>query len=259
MVSDKIYRILRSIPPVHRFYRRFVRRLPHRIRRVRHFGRELYVDPSELHGFYLYYEQEYDDPIFHFLKLQLASYHRAIDLGANIGIYTTFLALHCDHVDAFEPEEQVIPRLQKNLALNNLQNVTIHKKCVSHVTGKVRFVSPSQDNQGVGHIGTEGISVESITLDDFLTDSDQQPLFIKMDIEGAEWLAIQGALRTVSSWRSALSILIELHPDEIAKLGGTLPQMQQLLEEKGLKVYSLDSGELHPVRESSRFWWVTNR
>jgi FkbM family methyltransferase len=233
-----------------------VRRLPHRTRRVGHFGQHLLVDPSELHGFYLYYEREYDDPIFRFLSERLPAYPRALDLGANIGIYTTFLALHCRRVDAFEPEKQVLPRLRQNLSLNGIGNVTVHEICVSDVTGEVRFVPPSPQNQGVGQIGEGGVLVPSVTLDDFLAGSEQQPLFIKMDIEGGEWLAAKGAQQAFRSWNYPLAILIELHPGEIEKVGGTLPELRQLLEGAGLTVRSLDSGELCPVSDSSRFWWV---
>ena len=259
MVTDKLYRLLRFWPPAQRFFRRLVRRLPHRTRRVKHFGRDLLVDPSELHGFYLYYEQEYDDHIFRFLLERLPSFQWSIDLGANIGIYTTFLAFHCSKVDAFEPEEKVLPRLQQNLRINGICNVTVHESCVSDVIGEVRFVPPSPQNQGVGQIGEVGVPVSSITLDEFLAKSMQLPLFVKMDIEGGEWLAVKGALQIFRSWKSPLSILIELHPAEIKKLGGTLPELQQLLEEQaGLTVQSLDAGELYPVNDSSRFWWVTN-
>jgi FkbM family methyltransferase len=258
VLTDRLYRLSRVWPTAHCLFRRAVHRLPHRTRRVRHFGRELLVDPSELHGFYLYYEQEYDDPIFHFLLERLPSFRWAIDLGANIGIYTTFLALHCEQVDAFEPEKQVLPRLQENLSLNGIRNVTIHEKCVSDVSGEVLFVPPSRQNQGVGRVGEGGVPVDSITLDVFLAEPEQRPLFIKMDIEGGEWLAVRGAQQAFRSWEPPLSILIELHPDEISKLGGTLPDLQRLLEGSGLTVQSLDSGELRPVSQSSRFWWVTN-
>jgi len=235
-----------------------VHRLPHRTRWVRHFGRDLLVDPSELHGFYLYYEREYDDPIFRFLLERLPSFRWAIDLGANVGIYTTFLALHCERVDAFEPEKQVIPRLRENLRLNGVRNVTVHEKCVSDVLGEAPFVPPTRQNQGVGRVGEGGAPVDSITLDAFLAESERRPLFIKMDIEGGEWLAVRGARQAFRSWGLPLSILIELHPDEISKVGGTMPDLRRLLEEAGLSVQSLDSGELRPVNHSSRFWWVTN-
>jgi FkbM family methyltransferase len=216
------------------------------------------VDPSELSGFYLYYEREYDDAVFRFLGTRLCSFAWAIDLGANIGVYTTFIARLCQMVDAFEPDQNMIAELKRNLHLNEINNVRIHPECVSDVSGVVRFeVSPATNN-GIGKIGDFGIAVPSIGFGEFLASSKQKPLFIKMDIEGAEWLAIKGCCEVLQRWQYPLSILMELHPDGIGRYGGSVQRMLNLLKQNGLTVWSLESGKLCPVSETSRFWWVTN-
>jgi FkbM family methyltransferase len=225
---------------------------------VRHFGQRLLVDPSELSGFYLYYEQEYDDGVFRFLSNRLHSFAWAIDLGANIGVYTTFIARHCERVDAFEPDTHLLAKLERNLELNDIDNVTIRATCISDVTGTVHFEAPPSQNLGVGKIAKRGQSVPALNLGDLLAVSERQSLFIKMDIEGAEWLAIKGAKDGLRSWNRPLAILMEIHPDDIKQYGGTVGGLRNLLEQIGLTVWSLESGELNPVSESSRFWWVTN-
>ncbi len=74
MLTDSIYRSLNSMPELQRQFKRVVLKLPHRQRLVHHFGQQLWVDPSEMHGFYLYYEREYDDYIFNFLSAQATKY-----------------------------------------------------------------------------------------------------------------------------------------------------------------------------------------
>ena len=113
MITDRFEyrRTLRPWAALQRLSTRVVRRLPHRQRLVRHFGQRLLVDPSELTGFYLYYEQEYDDGIFRFLARRLPTFAWAIDLGANIGVYTTFIAQYCNRVDAFEPDKHLVSKL----------------------------------------------------------------------------------------------------------------------------------------------------
>src|SRR5437868_5301020 len=125
MISDALYRSLRSLPEIQKQFRRIARRLPHRKRQVRHLGQRLQVDPSELHGYYLYYEREYDDYIFEFLSSRIDRYSQAIDVGANIGIYSVFFGARLKSVEAFEPEQLLLPRLQANLDLNGLANVNI--------------------------------------------------------------------------------------------------------------------------------------
>lgn len=258
MITDRLYRTLRPWAALRRLSTRIVRRLPHRRRLVRHFGQRLLVDPSELTGFYLYYEQEYDDGIFRFLSKRLPSFAWAIDLGANMGVYTTFIARYCNSVDAFEPDKHLVSKLEYNLHLNGIGNVTIHAKCISDVTGTVRFETSTARNLGVGKIVERGILLPSVSLGEFLVKSERRSLFIKMDIEGAEWLAIKGAQDVLRSWNCRLSILMELHPDEIRRYGGTVEELRSLLEQVGLVVWSLDSDKLLPVSNLSRFWWATN-
>jgi hypothetical protein len=99
--------------------------------------------------FYLYYEREYDDYIFSFLGDRLAGFGRAVDIGANIGVYSSFLAARMDKVDAFEPEIRVLPKVRANLQLNGLTHLSIHATCVAHVSGKVNFEPPDKANEGI--------------------------------------------------------------------------------------------------------------
>lgn len=258
MVTDRIYRLLQSLPSAQRQFRRLVKRLPHRRRLVRHHGCEYEIDPSELHGFYLYYEREYDDPVFAYLRTRLGEFRWGLDIGANIGIYTAFLARHLPRVDAFEPEPSVLPLLEANLARNQVANVIVHKCCVGDVNGSVSFHRPSEENRGVGGITAgAGHAVACVTLDQFLETVPQDPLFIKMDIEGGEWLAVRGGARVLAGWPAPIAILIEIHPHEITQLGGAVPALRNLLTDAGLTVRALAAGMLSEQKlDEARFWWA---
>jgi len=262
MVTDSIYRALSRVGNVQSQFKRVLVRLPRRRRQVTRFGQRLWVDPSELHGFYLYYEREYDDYIFNFLENRLRDFDLALDIGANIGVYTSFLAARMGKVDAFEPEIDVVPKLRANLQLNGLSNVRIHEACIAHISGKVHFQAPDKKNQGVGRI-TEGIGLEygSVTLNDFFGGSIRESCFIKMDIEGGEWLALQGADRALSHPKVPVSLLIEVHPEQIMSLGGSVQRLKSLLESMGFDVCALTPEGLQtlPAGLNSRFWWASSR
>lgn len=261
MFSDRLYRFLKPSPSLGRIYCRAVRHLPHRQRRVKHFGQQLQIDPSELHGFYLYYEREYDDWIFEFLEKRLGEYTRALDIGANIGIYSVFLASKIDCVHAFEPDHVVLAGLRANLALNGSRNVAVHEACVADRSGSVRFVSSSRSNRGLGRISSEasgGIDVAAMSLDDFCGGPIEEPTLIKIDIEGGEWLALQGCTQSVGRRTAKVDILIELHPDAIRSFGGSLLGLKEQLNRLGLAVSAITPKGLHQPDgdEKSRFWWA---
>ena len=262
MVTDTIFRALKRSPNLQRQFKRALVRLPSRRRQVVHLGQRLWVDPTELHGFYLYYEREYDDYIFSFLEERLASFTRALDIGANIGVYTSFFAARMSRVDAFEPELRVIPKLRSNLRLNQLENVRIHCACISNLSGKVHFQPPNKQNEGIGRIAEGNAAVEypSLSLNDFFGDSIRESCLIKMDIEGGEWLALQGARRVLSHPRIPVSLLLEVHPTEIADLGGSVPELKSLLKAMGFFVYALTPAGLQTIScgLDARFWWASS-
>jgi FkbM family methyltransferase len=220
------------------------------------------VDPSDLTGFYLYYEREYDDYIFEFLAPRLCQFARSLDIGANIGIYTLFLAARVPHLDAFEPEPIVRQRLKDNLALNGQTNVAIHEVCVGEASGRITFMPPTKGNWGMGHISVDnrrgGVERTCICLDDFFQEPLSESCLIKMDIEGAEWFALQGARRVLSHPEVPLAILVEVHPERIAAMGGSLEELRAILEGMGLRVRGLARQGLERVNAEHRFWWAAS-
>jgi FkbM family methyltransferase len=260
MITDRIYRLSRLCPILNPLFRKLVFKLPHRQRVIKHFGQRLLVDPTEMHGFYLYYEQEYDDYIFDFIAARRSQFNRALDVGANIGIYTVFLATQFQHVDAFEPDPSNLQRLKENLRLNRSSNVTVHPVCVGDRVGTVPFRRPTAHNHGIGSIAVTGgdYRVISTTLDEFFDRQPVEPTLIKMDIEGAEWLACQGMRRVLAEHAKKLVLLLETHPEVLPDYGGTAAQLKHAFECHGMQVEALMPHGLEPIDkpESQRFWWI---
>lgn len=265
MITDTIYRALRNIPGLQHQFRRFVNHLPHRRRTITHFGQRLIIDPSELHGFYLYYEREYDDYIFRFIQENADLYTRAIDVGANIGIYTVFLASHIAHVDAFEPDGDVLARLRSNLELNRLCNVAMHQVCVGRDCGTVPFLRADSGNQGRGRIfrGEDAMveSVSSVSLDRFFGGPVHDRTLIKVDVEGAEWLVFQGCDNSIGRRTARVDMLVENHPGDIEALGGSSAGLHQLLLKLGFIVRAITPKGLSPLARdySDRYWWASDQ
>lgn len=260
MITDRIYRLSHAFPILNPFFRRLVFKLPHRRRVVEHFGQRLLVDPTEMHGFYLYYEHAYDDYIFEFIKARTSRFSRALDVGANIGIYTVFLAAHFRRVDAFEPDPSNLERLKENLDLNQSANVTVHAVCVGDRIGSVGFTRPVAHNQGIGSIALDrgDYQVPSTTLDEFFAGHPILPTLIKMDIEGAEWLACQGMRRLLTEYAKNVAILLETHPERLPDYGGSVAQLKDFFESHGMQVEALTPQGLQPVAkpDAERFWWI---
>lgn len=137
-----------------------------------------------------------------------------IDAGAFVG--DTALLFYQEakgdcHIHAFEILQENLALLRHNLDANGItNNVRVCSHALSSQSGNsVHIKAPSV--QGATSIfgSSDGIQVKTITLDDYVekTHIDRVDL-IKMDIEGAERLALAGALDTLRNHRPRLAICI---------------------------------------------------
>ena len=143
------------------------------------------------------------------------------DIGANIGYISLLFAKQTGksgQVFAFEPLPENCSRLEKNIALNNLENsITLIQAAVIDKSGSTTFMVHKSGAMGKA-VGSKGrdeeylmqIIVPAVSLDDFVfTQNNPPPKLIKMDIEGGEVLAIKGMQRTLKEVKPV--ILVEIH------------------------------------------------
>lgn len=150
---------------------------------------------------------DYEPELRLFLK-QLKRGDIVVDLGANIGAYAIRSASSVapeGKVHAFEPLERTRKRLEKAVRLNGTVNVSIHAEAVGNQSGYATL--------GVKHRGSsaslaaqaessESHTVRVTTLDEFAEAHGISRIdWIKMDIEGAEPMALEGMRRTIAACR----------------------------------------------------------
>jgi FkbM family methyltransferase len=134
------------------------------------------------------------DRLYEEFGFPLGSDWSVIDIGAAIGEF----AIHAAHdpsnsVTAFEPFPESFELLQKNIALNNLTNVTATPRAVSSVTGELLLETTGgeplmMDTASTAKPDRDQIPVESISLNDVIASrgGDRVDL-LKLDCEGAEY------------------------------------------------------------------------
>ena len=148
----------------------------------------------------------------------------ALDCGANVGVHTIEWAKHMyqwGKVYAFEAQEKIYYALAGNIVLNNCLNVTARHVAISNTNGKLDITVPdytkpasfgslellqTSKSEFIGQdLPTQGqkTQVEQITLDSLALPRVD---FIKIDIEGMEIMALNGALETIRQHRPMLLI-----------------------------------------------------
>jgi len=121
---------------------------------------------------------------------------------------------------AFEVDSAILPQLESGIS-DLSSRAILHKAAVGATKGTVHFAG---DGIGGGRItGTEGLQVPSVRLDDALAG--EHITFIKMDIEGAELQALQGAERVIRRDRPVLAVCGYHTPDHLWQIPTLLRQL----------------------------------
>jgi FkbM family methyltransferase len=158
------------------------------------------------------------------------------DIGANAGFYTlAFSRLVGDkgHVWAFEPYAENAFNILRHIKLNHIRNVTLLQAAVVKKTGVTGFRVAVNNSMGI--VTKEGMyRVPAVSIDDLLADHTVPiPQVIKIDVEGAESLVLDGA-RTLLG-KQCTQLFIALHGDQQKKI------CREILESLGYRIYLLDS------------------
>jgi FkbM family methyltransferase len=172
---------------------------------------------------------------------------QVVDVGANIGYFTLLFARlvgPTGHVYAFEPEPRNFDLLQRNIARNGYGNITAVPKAVSRAAGTQRLYK-NPDNLGDHRLafaaaGRDWVDVPVITLDDFFPSAARVD-YIKMDIQGAEYGALDGA-RGLIARSGSLCLITELWPGGMRAFGDDPEQYLGMLTEMGFRLSLIGSG-----------------
>lgn len=160
-----------------------------------------------------------------------------LDCGANIGIatvYFTWLYPHCT-VHAFEPDPYAFALLEKNVAQNNISNVTIHNTAVGAEDGMVTFFADAEQSgslrMGVGKTRAHGVKtlVPMKTLSPYIT----KDVYIKIDTEGSEMDIVQELTKT-GMISNIKEMVIEYH-HKINNAPSSFSSMLATLERAGFE------------------------
>jgi FkbM family methyltransferase len=151
----------------------------------------------------------------------LLNFENTIDVGANIGLWARWLSQQgAKNIDCFEPIAKNLECLRKNV--QDIQNLNIHEVALGTKKGSLTlYIEKSESNVGQHTINRnyfgesaliKGYTVPVESLDSYSLT----PTFIKIDVQGAEMMVLEGAADTIKKYRP--SICIECEDEELTTI-----------------------------------------
>ncbi len=156
----------------------------------------------------LYFLGTFETGTTEVLRRILLSDDIVFDIGANIGWYTTLFALACPEgqCHAFEPIPSIFRELAANCELNGLgRNTALNELAVGSKSATMPVYSfgdlPHSYSSVSAEVGRDPrpTHCRTTTLDDYIRGGQIEKVdLIKVDVEGAELMVLEGAERVFS-------------------------------------------------------------
>ncbi|HEV8463047.1 MAG TPA: FkbM family methyltransferase [Gaiellaceae bacterium] len=157
----------------------------------------------------------YESPVQKALAEHLGPGALFFDVGAHVGFFSVCAGRLGARVVAFEASSDNAVRVRRQAELNGLP-IEVVAKAVWRDDGGVRLVPGDSDSEWQV---VSGGDVPSVALDAFADG--EPPAVVKLDVEGAELEALDGAQKLLERARPVL--ICEAHAGDSAAIASRLP------------------------------------
>ena len=194
----------------------------------------------------------YEPPVARVFQRHVPRDGIVVDAGANWGYFSLIAAAACGpggSVIALEPDPRHAEALTRNLALNGFTQVRPMQAAAAGAAGTITLdgYGDGEANRGVSRIAApraapmpgRRFDVPAVTID-AITAASPRVDVVKIDVEGAEDLVLQGMQDGLATKRYR-AILLELHPPLLRERGIDPEACIRRLLEAGYRGRTIDA------------------
>lgn len=235
----------------------------------------------------IFYNQGYESAEFRLVNELIKSGRFFIDVGANTGIFSIYVAIANPSIKilSFEPHPSNFIRLQKNLEINQLVNIEAFQIALGEKEGSIEFTIPADMSlsttssaneifaRNFHKISHKIIHVKQLTLDRALSNYDiASSDVIKVDVEYYELHVLKGAIATLTEKKPLLLIeilqydrLVEQFPEMSEKINKNhASEIQEFLFGLGYFPYAIEKDGIRAIdsvlsKQNNRNFLFSNR
>lgn len=142
------------------------------------------------------------------------------DIGANIGHFSFYFKRKLKGLKCilFEPHPVLASCIRKTVEVSELEDIKVCQVALSNENSKLQFFEDTFNDGGHSLICSmiskrskkgKSFDVNAVTLDEYFNNLDVEKVdFMKVDVQGAEFMFLEGAAKTISKFRP--KIFVEL-------------------------------------------------
>lgn len=183
-----------------------------------------------------------------------------LEIGTWVGNYSTFLGKYIvprGKVFGFEPDPVAFRQCAINLHLNDVHNVFLQRTALSNQTGFLDlYTNRIFGNSGSSILvtnaikqgdGTRKIQVPCTTIDRFVEAFQISPTTVKIDVEGAEDLVIEGGWNFLQT--KGVKLFVEIHTPYLKARDKSPQYVFRQLAELGKTIYMVEDFAEAPCKK----------
>ena len=202
------------------------------------------LDPADYVPMTILETGEWEPGSWHVIEEHLTAGATFVDVGAHIGYYSLKAAKIVGpngHVIAIEPNPGTLRTLRDNVQASGASVVMIQPVACSDAEGALELFAAPRANTGESSLSLVNASQEGAAtsyhvrarpLDAIIQESGVSRVdYIKIDVEGAEFLVLKGAKNTLDRYHPRL--IIELVERQLKSMGTSSSEVTGFLRSHG--------------------------
>ncbi len=219
---------------------------------------EYEIDPRShvLKQILLAKEKEYEPQIVELILKNIDPNKDAINIGANIGLYSNLLADNTSpesKVLAIEPTPRAFKMLKNNIKRNqNEKKVILFNGIAANKNGNydINIIKGKEEYSSLGKLVHPSIKntdfiieqVNGLTIDSLVDKHNLKPGILVIDVEGAELNVLKGAIKTLRLYHPI--IISEVYDELLLKQNADSRKLVKFLEDLNYTTLDINKGNV---------------